>query len=187
MTIGIVSPSSGARNDRLEKGIALLEAAGYAVALGNHVFDRHGYLAGMDSGRAADFTEMFARRDVDAVFCARGGYGASRMSHLVDWDAVAANPKLFVGYSDITTLHLALERRARLVTIYGPMVASLGGGLSEECAALFWQVLTSNEPVGRITTGERCVNPLVGGKVKGRMAGGCLALLAAAVGTPDAP
>ena len=187
MTIGIVAPSSGARNDRLEKGIGLLEASGYRVALGDHLFDRHGYLAGMDSARAADFTQMFARKNVDAVFCARGGYGAARISRLVDWDVVVANPKLFVGYSDITTLHLALERRARLITIYGPMVASLGGGLSEDCARLFWRMLTSIEPVGNIRTPEECIRTLVGGKVQGRIGGGCLALLAAAVGTPDAP
>ncbi len=187
MTIGIVSPSSGARNDRLEKGIAILEAAGYRVAFGDHVFDRHGYLAGTDSARAADFTEMFDRKDVDAVFCARGGYGAARILRLVDWDSVARNPKLFVGYSDITTLHLALERRARVVSIYGPMVASFGGGLSEACAGLFWQMVTSNKPIGKIVTPEVSIRTLVGGKVQGRLAGGCLALLAAAVGTPHEP
>jgi len=187
MTIGIVSPSSGARNDRLEKGIAILEAAGYRVSLGDHVFDRHGYLAGTDSARAADFTDLFTRKDVDAVFCARGGYGAARIMRLVEWDIVARNPKLFVGYSDITTIHLALERRSRLMSIYGPMVASLGAGLSESCAGLFWKMVTSSELIGRIGASEGNIRTFVGGKVQGRLAGGCLALLAAAVGTPDAP
>jgi muramoyltetrapeptide carboxypeptidase len=187
MTIGIVSPSSGARNGNLENGIALLESAGYTVAVGDHVFDRHGYLAGMDSARAADFTRMFERREVDAVICARGGYGAARMLPLVDWDVVGANPKLFVGYSDITTLHLAMGRRANLITIHGPMVSSLGGGLSKESKEQFWATLTSREPLGKIDCGEHLPQTLVGGKAAGPLAGGCLALLAAAVGTPDAP
>ena len=187
MTIGVVAPSSGIRNDRVERGIAVLEEKGFRVAVGDHVFDRHGYLAGIDSARAADFTAMFARKDVDAVFCARGGYGAVRVLPLIDWSAVSANPKPFVGYSDITTLHLALERRARLVTVHGPMVASLGGGLSEASATCLWNILTSSEPMGKVHSGDARIATQTPGKATGRLAGGCLALLAAAVGTPDEP
>src|SRR5262245_53581098 len=103
MTIGIVAPSSPIRDSEREaKGLKSLEDAGYRLALGRHLYDRHGYLAGVDKDRAADFTEMFARKDVDAVFCARGGYGAVRMVDLVDWEVVRANPKPFIGFSDIT-------------------------------------------------------------------------------------
>lgn len=186
MAIGIVSPSSGVRNDRLERGIAVIEAAGYRVVIGDHVFDRHGYLAGTDPARAADLSSMFDRKDVDAVICARGGYGAARMLPLVDWDAVTRNRKLFIGYSDITTLHIALERRAGLVTIHGPMAASLGGEISASRADLFWRNLTCADPLGRIDCAEADVRTLMEGKATGRLAGGCIALLAAAVGTPDA-
>lgn len=187
MTIGVVAPSSALRDERLEKGIALLDGRGFRVARGEHLYDRHGYLAGGDAGRAADLNAMFARPDVDAIMCARGGYGAWRLLDRIDWEAARRNPKLFIGYSDITTLHLALERHANLVTIHGPMVVSHGGGLSDAASECFWRVVGDAAPLGRYDTGDAPVRPLVGGRAEGRLAGGCLALLAAAAGTPEAP
>lgn len=187
MTIGVIAPSGPVRDPRFAQGLERLESRGYRLILGNHVHDRRGYLAGTDIDRAADFTAMFARRDVNAVFCARGGYGASRMLDYVDWEAVRANPKLFVGYSDITTLHLALEKRAGLLTVYGPMVVTYGGGLSETAEECFWRMVTRAEPFGRYDTGDAAIRTLIGGKARGRLAGGCLALLGAAVGTLEEP
>lgn len=187
MTIGILAPSGPLRDPRLPEGIARLERQGYRVVLGDHLYDRHGYLAGTDAGRAADFNALFARQDVDAIFCARGGYGACRMLDYVDWAVVAANPKVFVGYSDVTTLHLALERRIGLVTFHGPMVVTRGGELSEAADTCFWRAVGSAEPLGPYVTGDASVRTLVGGRARGRLAGGCLSLLAAAVGTPETP
>jgi muramoyltetrapeptide carboxypeptidase len=187
MTIGVAAPSSGLRDARLQAGIDLLMARGYNVVLGDHLFDQHGYLAGADARRGADLTAMFARPDVDAVMCARGGYGASRMLAYVDWQAVASNPKLFIGYSDITTLHLALEKATGLVTIHGPMVVSHGGGLSETAADCFWRMVERAEPFGTYVDEERPTRTLMGGKAAGRLAGGCIELLSAAVGTPESP
>jgi muramoyltetrapeptide carboxypeptidase len=131
---------------------------------------------------------MFARRDIDAVFCARGGYGACRMLDYVDWETVAANPKVFVGYSDNTTLHLALERRLGLTTLYGPVVVSHGGaGLSPTAADCFWRAMGSAEPLGRYDTGGAPIRTLVSGRATGRLAGGCLTLLGVAIGTPESP
>jgi muramoyltetrapeptide carboxypeptidase len=205
MTIGVIAPSSGIRDERLEKGIATIEEAGYKVVPADHLYDRHGYLSGSDAARGADFTAMFARKDIDAVFCGRGGYGAARMLDHVDWSVVKANPKPFVGYSDITTLHLALERRTGMVTFYGPVVVTHGIGLSEHARVTFWKVLqkpeplglypaTNTAPTGRPIASESSDPPespeirtLVSGKASGRLAGGCLSLLAAAVGTPEEP
>src|SRR5207249_10697066 len=103
MTIGVIAPSSAIRDERLEKGLAALEEAGYKVVPGDHLYDRYGYLSGSDSARGAAFTSMFFRKDIDAVFCGRGGYGAVRMLDHVDWEVVAANPKPFVGYRYITS------------------------------------------------------------------------------------
>lgn len=167
--------------------MAALEARGYRVVRGDHLYDQHGYLAGTDRLRAADFTAMFARPDVDAVFCARGGYGAIRMLEYVDWDSVRANPKLFVGFSDITTLHLALERACGLVTLYGPMVATLGGALSETAQDCFWRMVERAEPFGLYDTTGAPIRTLVGGKAEGRLAGGCLSICQAALGAPECP
>lgn len=187
MTIGVIAPSSALRDSRLEPGIAGLEARGYRVVRGDHLYDQHGYLAGTDRCRGADFTAMFARPDVDAVFCARGGYGAIRMLDYVDWDVVRANPKLFVGYSDITTLHLALERACGWVTLYGLMVSSLGGDVSDVARDCFWRLVERDEPLGAYDTSGGTVRTLVGGKAEGRLAGGCLTLYQVALGAPEAP
>lgn len=196
MTIGVVAPSSGIPPNRLEKGIAEIERRGYKVVLGDHLYDRYGYLAGMDAARGADLTAMFARKDIDAVFCGRGGYGAARTLDHVDWDAVAANPKPFVGYSDITTLHLAMEQRTGMVTFYGPVVVTHGLDLIEAAASVFWDLLEEPAPLGSYpstitdTTASLGANQpytLVSGKATGRLAGGCISILAAAVGAPEQP
>ncbi len=187
MTIGVVAPSSGIRDARLEEGIRQMNAAGYQVALGDHLYDRFGYLAGLDAARGADLTEMFQRQDVQAVFCGRGGYGAARMLDYVDWDVVRANPKVFVGYSDITSLHLAMERECGLVTFHGPMICSHGGGLSETSASTFWRLLQEPEPLGTFDTRDGTVRTLVPGTAEGKLAGGCLCLLASAVGAREQP
>lgn len=187
MTVGVVAPASAPGDERLDKGIAVLEAAGYRVVTGDHLYDRHGYLAGTDAGRAADLTSMFARADVDAVFCARGGYGSVRVLRWVDWQSVRSSPKVFVGYSDVTTLHLALERHAGMVTFHGPMVTSLGGGLGPEAASCFWRAVTAAEPLGLLAVTGSEMACVVSGRARGRLVGGCLELLAAAVGTPEAP
>lgn len=187
MTIGVIAPSSAIRDERLEKGIARIEERGYRVRRGDHLYTRHGYHAATDEMRAADITNMFGDETVDAIFCARGGYGAWRAIPHLDWSVIAANPKLFVGYSDITTLHLALENHAGLITIHGPVVTTLGGGMSKESEDCFWRILEDPEPHGVYATGDAVIQTLVGGKATGRLAGGCLSLLAANAGTPESP
>lgn len=183
MTVGVVSPSSAVRDTRFERGLSAIEARGYRVELGEHVYDRHGYLAGTDTLRAADLTRMLTRRDVDAVFCARGGYGALRMVDLLDWQAVRGSPpKLFVGYSDITTLHIAIAHYTNSIAIHGPMVTSLGGELDERSTQCFWRCVEQAEPLGLYDVGGANVRTLRGGTAEGELAGGCLTLLAHAAG-----
>ncbi|MGC8666654.1 MAG: S66 peptidase family protein [Chthonomonadales bacterium] len=185
MRLGVVAPSSSVRDGRLQAALDLLEAAGYQTILGDHLYDRYGYLAGTDAARAADLNSMFARKDVDGILCARGGYGSWRVLDLVDWDTVRANPKVFIGYSDITLLHLAMERRANLVTFHGPMAITIGKGLDPSTFEQFLAVVSRPVPAGTLPWDG--VGKLVGGRAAGPLAGGCLSLLAAAVGTPDAP
>jgi muramoyltetrapeptide carboxypeptidase len=186
MTIGIVAPSSGIRDARLQAAIERIQGRGYEVRLADHLFDQAGYLAGIDANRGRDLTAMFSDADVHAVLCGRGGYGAVRMLDHVDWSVVAANPKPFIGYSDITTLHLAIEHYAPMVSFHGPVVTTLGGSLSDNAESCFWSMLERAEPFGSYNSG-RSVSTLVGGKADGPLAGGCLALLGAAIGTTEAP
>ncbi|HZO87432.1 MAG TPA: LD-carboxypeptidase [Chthonomonadaceae bacterium] len=188
-TLGVASPSGPIEAEALQAGVAALEARGYRVVLGEHVRDTHphnNYLAGTDADRAADLNALFAREDIAGILCARGGYGAMRLMDHLDWQAIATHPKVFVGFSDITSLHLALERHADLVTFHGPTLFGLPK-LDLTAAGVFWQLLESPEPFGPLPAPPETIQTLVPGSVEGEMAGGCLCLLAHACGSSFAP
>ena len=119
-TIAVVSPASAVRPEEIEPSLAKLRELGYEIRFGEHAFDRTAYLAGRDEDRAADFTAAFLDPSVDGVLCARGGYGSSRMLPYLDMDALAATGKPFFGFSDVTVLHSAFNRRG-LATYHAPM------------------------------------------------------------------
>ncbi|MCS6775167.1 MAG: LD-carboxypeptidase [Chloroherpetonaceae bacterium] len=188
-TIGVVAPASPVDADALQRGIATIEARGYRVVLAPHVQDRAphcDYLAGIDSARAADLNAMFARQDIDAVFCARGGYGSARLLDLLDREVIATNPRIFLGYSDITALHNAIGSCARMITFYAKMVCGLDE-LQGEAARLFWELLERPDPYGVLPAPPDRLTTLVPGTTEGRLAGGCLSLLGHACGTADPP
>ncbi len=120
-TVGLVMPSF-AQWDPVPVDILLdtLKALNLKGKLGTHLFDRRGYFAGRDEDRAADVNAMFADPEVKAMHCVRGGWGAARLLPLLDWNTIARNPKILVGYSDITALLLSLHARTGLVTFHGP-------------------------------------------------------------------
>ncbi|MFI6557312.1 S66 peptidase family protein [Streptomyces griseus] len=184
--VAVVAPSGPVPADRLEEGLAILRDWGLEPVVSAHVRDTHpelDYLAGADAGRAADLQQAWCDPSVDAVLCARGGYGAHRMVDLVDWAAIrAAGPKAFVGYSDITVLHEAFALRAGFSTLHGPMVATetfLKDAPTREHlrATLF-------EPESVRTLGLGSAGALVPGRARGVLYGGCVSLLAADTGTP---
>jgi muramoyltetrapeptide carboxypeptidase len=125
--VAVVAPAGPVPEEPLYRGIAVLESWGLRVELGKHVLDRHSrlpYLAGADADRAADLQRAWCDPGVDAVFCARGGYGCQRMVDLLDWDAMAAaGPKVFAGSSDVTALHEAIGTHLGMVTLFSPMIA----------------------------------------------------------------
>lgn len=189
-TVGVVAPASPPLDpEAVPRGIAALEEMGLRVRLGRHTLDRDGYLAGGDRERAADLMEMFLDPAVRAVFSLRGGYGSGRILPLLDFAAIRCNPKIFVGYSDITALHLAIHRLAGLVTFHGPMVAAdLGGGLSAYSAGHLRRALFEPAPLGAM--GKPPDAPglvsVRGGRASGRLVGGNLSLVVAGLGTPYA-
>jgi muramoyltetrapeptide carboxypeptidase len=187
--IGLVSPASRiADTTRIERGVHYLESLGYHVLVGEHVTRQHGYLAGTDDERVADLHAMFENRNVKAIFCIRGGYGSPRLLPLIRYRTIARNPKIFVGYSDITALHLAFWRRAGLVTFHGPMLGvDLADPMDPFTEELFWHVLTSPGRYGAIAFPDPKPTAITPGRASGRLLGGNLALLAAIIGTPYQP
>jgi muramoyltetrapeptide carboxypeptidase len=178
-TIGIVAPAGPIDPERLEAGVSLLEKAGFRVKRRDDVCMRQGYLAGDDTRRAAELMEMFECPAVDAIVCARGGYGTQRLLSRLDPRRIREAAKPLVGFSDITTLHLWLRRMAGLVSFHGPMLER-GGGLSRPEFESLLAALTGRDSGDRVLQGESGR----GGVVEGRLVGGNLSLLAASLGTP---
>ncbi|HBS58228.1 MAG TPA: LD-carboxypeptidase, partial [Firmicutes bacterium] len=130
-TIGVIAPAGCGKPEVTAAGVKWLEEHGFRVRLGTNSGQQHGYLAGPDGARAADVNAMFASPDIDGILCLRGGYGTMRLLEMLDYRIIRRHPKVFVGYSDITALHLSLSQRTGLVTFHGPMLASdMAKGLS---------------------------------------------------------
>jgi muramoyltetrapeptide carboxypeptidase len=189
--LGVVAPASPVYNrSDIARAAATMQRVGLKLKLGKHVRDRHGYLAGEDAARAEDFMNVWCDPEVDGVICLRGGYGSARIVDQLDYARIAAQPKVFVGFSDITTLHLALGQRANLVTFYGPMLSTFARpDLSTVTRDSFVRAVCGEEPIGVVALNpdDAWVETITGGVAEGELAGGCLSLLANAIGTPDQP
>lgn len=187
-TLGIVSPSSpSTRDSDLERLRRWADAQEFEIKVFEHARDRNGYLAGTDEARAYDVTAAFADSDVDAVVTMRGGTGGWRMVPHVDYEVVRANPKLFVGYSDITALHLAIGSQTEMVTFYGPSGSSfIGRGASQYTLRHFLRAACVAEPLGEIEKDpdDPFTWSITPGVAEGNLRGGCLTLLAQSLGTP---
>ncbi len=122
--IGLVTPGSAIKDAQLDETVRKLEGLGYRVLYQDSVLDEYGFLAGKDADRAAELMLMFANKEVDAILCVRGGYGAVRLLGLLDYGLIRKNPKLLLGYSDITALHAAIYKKTGLVGFYSPMGVS---------------------------------------------------------------
>ncbi|MEV1076714.1 LD-carboxypeptidase [Streptomyces sp. NPDC050211] len=185
--VAVVAPSGPVAEERLQAGLDLLRGWDLEPVVAPHVLGRHGeldYLAGTDTDRAADLQNAWCDPSVDAVLCARGGYGALRMVDLLDWDAMrAAGPKVFVGFSDITALHEAFATRLGLVTLYGPTAA--GADFTKNAAAQEHLRATLFAPES-VRTIESRGSALVPGRARGVTYGGCLCLLVSDLGSPHA-
>ncbi|MER7971494.1 LD-carboxypeptidase [Streptomyces sp. NPDC096080] len=185
--VAVVAPSGPVPEERLAAGLDVLRGWDLDPVVAPHVLDRHpefGYLAGTDADRAADLQAAWCDPATDAVLCARGGYGAQRVADLLDWEAMrAAGPKVFVGFSDITTLHEAFATRLGLVTLHGPMAAGIDFVKNPAAQDHLRATLLAPETVRVIASGG---TPLVPGRARGVTLGGCLSLLAADLGTPHA-
>ena len=188
--IGIISPASSPDEfSRVERGVKYLEGLGYRVKVGANVGKNHGYLAGTDQERIDDIHSMFKDKTIKAIFTLRGGYGAFRLLDKIDYKIVKNNPKIFVGYSEITALQMAFLEKAGLITFAGPMVAvDFYDEVSSFTSEFFWETITSNKKIGKIKYPENQKLPfLQKGSASGRIVGGNLAVFTALLGTPYFP
>jgi muramoyltetrapeptide carboxypeptidase len=187
--IGLISPASRiADTARIERAVRYLESLGYRTMVGEHAASLHGYLAGTDEERAADVHAMFEHPGVKAVFCIRGGYGTPRLLPILRFRVIARNPKIFVGYSDITAMHLALWKQTGLITFHGSMAGvDMADPMDPFTEEIFWRLLTSTGKVGRVLFPDPAPEGLVHGRASGRLLGGNLALVTALVGTRYQP
>ncbi|WP_020133334.1 S66 peptidase family protein [Streptomyces sp. 351MFTsu5.1] len=185
--VAVVAPSGPIVEERLQAGLDILRGWDLDPVVTPHVLDRHGelgYLAGSDADRAADLQAAWCDPAVDAVLCARGGYGAQRMVDLLDWDAMrAAGPKVLVGFSDVTTLHQAFATRLGLVTLYGPAAAGADFVKNAVAQEHLRATLLAPETVRTLTSRGPALVP---GRARGVTLGGCLSLLATDLGTRHA-
>ena len=190
-----VAPAGDLDRQRMLRAAARLEERGYRVVMRDDLFAVEGYLAGSDERRAEELMQAFLDPEVDAVFPGTGGYGTARIFDRLDYDAIRANPKPFIGFSDITGLHLAINRHAGLVTWHTPNpMWGLGSeeGMQPFTEEYFWKAMTESGTAGcegySIEIPEGAPQPVAigGGTARGRMTGGNLSLISALEGTPYA-
>jgi muramoyltetrapeptide carboxypeptidase len=186
--VAVVAPSGPVVPDRLTRGVEILTSWGLAVELMPHALDRatDGMFAGTDVDRGRDLEDAWCLPDVKAVVCARGGYGASRLIDLLDWERMrAAGPRWLVGSSDITALHEAVQRRLGLATLYGPMVASEVFASEHQDASSVESLRMALLDGPGVTLAADPPLHVAPGIAHGPLVGGNLALVASAIGTPD--
>lgn len=193
-TVALVSPSSATADPfDLQLAQEAMQALGLKVKLGPHLASRRGHLAGTDAERAGDLNAMFADKEVKGIVCARGGSGAARLLPLLDYAAIRRNPKVLLGYSDITALHSAISAQTGLVTFHGPIGT---GSWNRFNADQFRRVFFERERVqfqNIVDAGDELVQrknrtvAIAGGKAQGELVGGNLTVLTALAGSPYLP
>jgi len=183
-TVGIISPAAAIDREFLERGMNVVRELCFEVKVSAHALSRDRIFAGQDRHRTAELHKFFADPEVQAIFCARGGYGCGRILPQVNFEQIPRAPKIFLGFSDETFLLNAFVERSRMVCFHGPMVAmDMAHGVPQRSLDHMLQLLTG-ELKNRELAATDVVHP---GTAEGILAGGCLSVLAAMIGTPFAP
>lgn len=189
-TIGVISPSGAVKEKKmLEKAVNYFENKGYRVKPAPHILDQNAYLAGKDADRLNDLENFFRDKEVKAIVCSRGGYGASRLLDKINYQIIKDNPKIFVGYSDITAFLNVFSQKTDLITFHGPLFVSDFGAdrVDSYTEEVFFNLLSKNNK-----TPFKYPNPIeyhciIPGEITGELIGGNLAVLCGLVGTPYMP
>ncbi len=182
-TIGIVAPASHFDLEKFNRGIAVLESMGFNTSVPEKLFTKKGYFAGSDLERAEMVNRYFADTNVKAIMCARGGYGSIRILSLLDYKTIQKNPKIFIGFSDISALLSTLYSRCRIVTFHGPTVTTLGNSDNRTKDSLLSMMTSGEKPEIAMERGIT-IQP---GSASGPVLGGNLNTLCHLLGTPFQP
>jgi len=181
--IGIIAPAGPVIPDTLRTGLEILTGLGFKPVLGSHLFNEEGYLAGDDISRLEDIHEMIRNNNIKAIFCARGGYGCTRLLDQMDYDLIRQNPKIIVGFSDITALLLSIWEKTGLITFHGPLVTGLKNGIIDNVNHLM--NLLGGESSNSIDLESAGI--YFPGEAEGILMGGNLSLIIHLIGTPYLP
>ncbi|MCT4592858.1 MAG: LD-carboxypeptidase [Anaeromicrobium sp.] len=183
--IGIVAPGSPTEGEKIINSKKTLEAMGFKVKLGKSCYERYGYLSGTDKIRADDLNNMFADKYIEGIICLRGGYGSGRILEMIDYNNIRKNPKVFVGYSDVTALHMAINQKSNLITFHGPMAASnMTTHLDDFTYDSFMNMIGDNDFYGEIKNPlDEELQTLSGGLCMGKITGGNMAIICSTLGT----
>lgn len=180
--VGIVAPASNVKRELLEAGCDALRRLGYEPLYFESILERDLYFAGSAERRARELEDMFVRDDIRAIVCARGGYGSNYLLPLLDLKKIVAHPKIFVGYSDLTSLLTSLADAANFVTFHGPMVTK-DFAVDDGVDLASWQSALTGIAEWEISR-DSGAQPLVVGKAEGALYAGCLSILVSSLGTP---
>lgn len=183
-TIGLISPAGAENPDKIKESINYIESLGFNIKEGKHIYKRLGYLAGSDNDRAEDLMNMFRDNDVDMILCVRGGYGTMRILPSIDFDVIQKNPKIFAGFSDITTFLNIIAQKCGLITFHSPMCNSnlLDKYTLESFLSTFMNGYKSYIIKNPNSIPTRCFSSKA--SVSGELVGGNLSLLCSTIGTP---
>jgi len=183
--IGVVSPSYWLEKKGLGNAVTVFQKKGYEVQLGDSVYLKDGPFAGTPQQRANDINQMFSDPNIDAIFCARGGYGANRVLPLLDYDLIQSKPKIFMGYSDITAFLTSITQKTGLVTFHGPMLSTFKNKLVPYNLDTLVNVLSGKEDIRIVEPNELKPTILKSGKAIGPLWGGNMCLLVNRLGTKN--
>ncbi|MEO2185111.1 MAG: LD-carboxypeptidase [bacterium] len=183
--IGVVSPSYWLEKKGLGNAVTVFQKKGYEVQLGDSVYLKDGPFAGTPQQRANDINQMFSDPNIDAIFCARGGYGANRVLPLLDYDLIQSKPKIFMGYSDITAFLTSITQKTGLVTFHGPMLSTFKNKLVPYNLDTLVNVLSGKENIRIVEPNELKPTILKSGKAIGPLWGGNMCLLVNRLGTKN--
>ncbi|GAB3791808.1 LD-carboxypeptidase [Spirosoma humi] len=193
-TIGLCCPAAPAYSrETVQIAQESLQALGFKTVVGPHVYDRYGYLAGRDADRASDLHAFFNDRSVSAIMAIHGGWGCARLLPLLDYDLIQRNPKILIGYSDVTALLLAIYAKTGLVTFHGPVASATFNGYTVDWfkrLLLEGEVLTMHNPTEKgdnLTLTQDRITTIKPGLARGRLVGGNLTVLSHLIGSPYLP
>lgn len=182
-TIGLIAPGSYITQSQLDKSIKNFEELGYKVKYSKNILSKHGYLAGYDYERAADIHEMFADKEVDAIAAVRGGYGCARILPMLDYSLIRSNPKILIGYSDVTSLLYGIYKKTGLVCFHGPVGISTFNDYSIEHFKNILSNPASSYEMKNLPEEDEQIYVISEGVAEGELVGGNLSIVVSMIGT----